>query len=303
MEPGSSQGKLLLRTEDGSTKNATVPWGQSGESQGAPRPGLPQACPFLPQARVGCEHSGQLWAALGCFGEESTPSSLPIYLTACGRLCPSGRDQPTLAGGLTLRKRGVSYALATRIQHPGPVPSRHTLVFKAAGHAVDLGDRGTDSGSQLPVSLFVPLGPDGAQVVAGCHLLKQHLGIRGSASRPCHIPELGTHGPPSSREGPCSELELRKLKTYLKSRGRPGFVPAHQEHPTQDDRDPTLAEREAAGHFLQAPEGSSYRPPGGGRAILAPPSPPVPCSAAHFLCSCTEGCVSVSHAVRFTSTA
>ena len=78
----------------------------------------------------------------------------------------------------------------------------HTLVFKAAGHMVGLGNDGMDSGRQVLIALLDLLGPHLAQAAVGHYLLEQVLWVRASVPRPCHTSGLSIRSLPVSGRVP-----------------------------------------------------------------------------------------------------
>lgn len=78
------------------------------------------------------------------------------------------------------------------LYHNGPVLGCHSWVAKAdiddtVGHAVELGDGGTDCGCQVLIARLIPLGPNGTQALTRQHLFEQLLENRGRFSQPFHI--------------------------------------------------------------------------------------------------------------------
>lgn len=85
----------------------------------------------------------------------------------------------------------------------------------AVSHTVVLGNGGSDYGCQKVIAGLVPLGPGGAQVMMGLHLLEELLGSRRSVTWPYHTPSS------VPRRDVLSGMKLRKLWPSLV--GIPGF--------------------------------------------------------------------------------
>lgn len=85
-------------------------------------------------------------------------------------------------------------------------------VMFTVDYTVELCDGGMDSGDQVLISGFCPLGPYKAQALMGHHHLEQLLGREGSDTQPCHITHSCPQLPIAPESGDWSELAFKKLR-------------------------------------------------------------------------------------------